>query len=102
VNLIDDVNAVLADLGRYPHFIHQGTDVLHRIVGGGIKFVDIVGPVLSKGNAGFTFIAWLSVRGKIEAIDGLGKNTCGCGLPYSPRTAEQIGMGQVITPDRIF
>ena len=32
VDLVDDVHAVVADLRRYLHFLHQGLDVLYAIV----------------------------------------------------------------------
>ena len=64
--------------------------------------MDIVGTVLTKGYARFTFIAWFRICREVKAIDCLGKNTGGGGLPYSPRTTKQIGMSQVIAPDRIF
>ena len=42
VDLVDDVHAVLSDLRRYAHLVHQGLDILHSVVGSGIKFMDAV------------------------------------------------------------
>jgi hypothetical protein len=49
VNLIDDIYAVPAHLRRYSHLVHQSLDVLHTIVGCGIKFMDTVRPSFCEG-----------------------------------------------------
>ena len=42
VHLIYYVDAVFAHLRRYPHLVHQGLDVIHSVIGGGIQFMDTV------------------------------------------------------------
>ena len=42
VDLIDYVDAVVADLRRDLHFFHQGLDVFDTVVGGSVEFVDAV------------------------------------------------------------
>ena len=42
VDLIDDVDAVLANLRGDLHLIHQVLDVLHTVVGRGVQLVDAV------------------------------------------------------------
>jgi hypothetical protein len=51
MHLIDDVNAVASYLRRDPDLLGQGPDIIHRIVGGSIQFMDAVGAVLIEGKA---------------------------------------------------
>ena len=41
VNLVDDIDLVLTDLRGNAHLLDKASDVFHRVVGGGIKFVDV-------------------------------------------------------------
>lgn len=42
VNLVDDVDAVLPYLWRYPDLIGQIPDIVNRIVRSGIEFMNVV------------------------------------------------------------
>ena len=42
MDLVNDIDAVPADLRRYLDLVHQGFDVVHTVVGGGIQFVDAI------------------------------------------------------------
>ena len=42
VHFVDNVNLVFAQLWRNAHLFGQRTDVVNRVVGGGIQFVNIV------------------------------------------------------------
>jgi hypothetical protein len=48
------------------------------------------------------FVTGLSIGRYILTIDGLGKYTGTSGFTYSPWSAEQEGMRQLIVPDSIF
>ncbi len=41
VDLIDDIDFVLADLRRNPYLLHQIPDVIHRVVRCRIKLIDV-------------------------------------------------------------
>ena len=94
VNLIDDEDFVLADLWRDVDLLDELSDVVHTVVGGCIEFVDVVGPLLVKGLAGFALFAGVSVGLGIEAVDGFRKDACTGGLTYSAWSAEEVGMCQ--------
>ena len=45
VYLVDDINLILANLWRDTHLLHQLTNIVHRVVGGCIKLMDIIRPL---------------------------------------------------------
>ena len=93
VNLVDDIHAVLSHLRRHLHLLHEGFDVLHGVVGGGIQFMDAVGSALLEAYAGFAFPAGLHVRPRIGAVDHFGENTRRGGFTHATRAAEKVCMG---------
>jgi hypothetical protein len=42
MDLVDDIDTVLAHLRRYADLIHQCLDVLYAVVGSGIQLMDTV------------------------------------------------------------
>jgi hypothetical protein len=48
MDLVDDIDTVLAHLRRYADLIHQCLDVLNAVVGSGIEFMDAIRTSLCK------------------------------------------------------
>lgn len=102
VHLVDDIHLVFANLWRDTYLFNQGTDVFDRVVGSGIQLMDIIRTLFVECLARFTFIARLSFRRGMQAVDGLGKDTCAGGFSYPSRTAEQVGVRQFMVGNGIF
>ena len=101
VDLVYDVYTVLSNLRRHLHFLHQGLDVLYRVVGGGVQLVDAVASAFLETHAGLTLATGLHFRTRVGAVDHLGKDTCRGGLTHSAGAAEKIGVGQLPPPDGV-
>ena len=99
VDLVDYIHAVLPDLGRDLHLVHQGLDVFDSVVGRGVEFVDAIGTALLEGLAGLAMAARLHVLRGIGTIYGLGEYPGGTGLPDAAGAAEKIGVGQLTPQD---
>ena len=95
VDLVDDIHAVVADLRRYLHLLHQGLDVLDAVVGGGVELVDTIRAALGEGDAGLALSARLHICSGMHAVDGLGEDARGAGLAHPARAAKEIGVGQL-------
>ena len=88
VHLVNDIDFVFTGLRRVANLIDQVSNVVHRIVGGGIQLMNIKGGIVLKTHAGITFPTRLHVITQILAVDGFGQNPgAGC-FSYSPGTAE--------------
>lgn len=95
MHLVDDVNAVFPDLGRYAHLVDKVFDVINAVVGRRIHFEDAVRASFGEGYAGFALSAGLPVGGRMLAVDHFGENPRGCCLADSARAAEKVGVGQL-------
>ena len=102
VHLVDDEHLVSAHLWRNTHLVDELTDVLHGVVGGGIKFVNVVAALLVEGGATLAGVASIAARRGAEAVDGFGKNAGTCGFSDAARTAKQIGVSQFAGCNGIF
>jgi len=102
MNFIHNINLVLTRLGGKPHLFHQGPDIVHRVIGSGIQFMDIKGRALIKGPAGSTFIASFPVAPEVLAIDRFSQYPGAGRLTHSPGAAKQKGVRQLFAPDGIF
>lgn len=102
VDLVDDIHLVVADLWRDAHLVNEAADVVNRIVGGGIEFVDVERSVVVESAARFAFVAGFEVFGWMQAVDGLGHDACASGLAHATRTAKQEGLGQSVVADGVF
>ena len=102
VDLVDDVDAVLAYGRRHLDFLHQGLDVVDAVVGGGIELMDAVGPAFVEGDAGLTFAAGLHVRPGVCAIDHLGEDPRRGRLADTAWAAEKISVGELSAGDGVF
>ena len=65
VHLIYDVHAILSHLRRHLHLVHEGLDVLHGVVGGGVQLMDAVASALLETHAGLALPAGLHVRARV-------------------------------------
>ena len=95
VDLVDDIDAVLAHLRRDLHFLHQGLDVVHGVVGRGVQFMDAVRPAFLEGDAGLALPARFHVGPRMRTVDHLGEDARRRGLPHPARTAEEVGVGKL-------
>ena len=102
VYLVDDVDAVLAHLRRHPHLIHQVLDVLHTVVGGGIKLMNTVGTSLGERTAGLALSARFHIRRWVGAVYHFCEDSCRRGLAHTPRAAEKVGMRKLSTKNRVL
>ena len=102
VHLVDDEHLVAARLRRDEHLLAELADVLHGVVAGSIELVDVHGPLLVEGQTALALAAGVAAVLRIEAVDGLGKDTRTGGLAHTARTAEEIGMGQLAAADGIL
>ena len=96
MDLINNIYTVFPNLWRDPYLFSQVPDVVNRVIGCRIQFMDIKSPGFIKGSAGFTGIAGLGISAYTLAVYGLGKNPGTGGFANSPGTAKQVGMAQVI------
>ena len=96
MDFIDDIHLVFSDLRRDPHLVDQVPDIIHRVVGGGIKLMDVErsGPV--ERQAGFAFVAGFYLIDRVEAIDRFGQDTWHrwfCPHPWARRTGKPVPAG---------
>ena len=102
VHLVDDKHTVFAHLWRNTHLVHDGANVVHRVVAGGVELDNVVRALLIKRLARFTFIARLTVGGQMLAVDGFCKDTRASGFAHTSRSTEQVGVSQFVAADSRF
>ena len=102
MHLVDDIYFILADLGRNAYLFHQLADVVYRVIGCGIKFVDIVLTLFVERHARFALIASLAIGGGRHTVNRFGKDTRASSLSYPTLPAEQISMSEFLSGNRIF
>ena len=92
MHLVDDINTVLSHLRRYTYLVHQRLDVIHSVIGSGIKLMDAVGTSFSKRKTRFTLSARLHILRRIGAVYHLCEDTGSGGLTHPSRSAEEVCM----------
>ena len=102
VDLIDDIDAVAADLRRNLHLLQQGLDILHAVVGSRIQLMDAERAAFGERYAGLALAAGLQVGGRMGAVDRLRKDAGGTGLADATGAAEKIGVCDLAAGDRIL
>src|SRR5690554_5003312 len=102
VNLINDIDFVIALLRRIPHLVHQCTDIIYRVVGSRIQLIDVKRAVGIECLAGIADIAGFYVLGQVFTIDGFCENSRAGSLPYPPGTTKKKGLGKVVILDCIL
>ena len=102
MHLINDINTVTSNLWWNPYLVDQVTDIINRVIGCGIQFVDIVTSVVIKCHTRFTLVTGFGIGRQVAAIDGLGKNAGTGGFSHTPWTTKQVRMGQLLASDGIL
>ena len=100
--LIDNIHLILTDLWRNPHLLYQLADIIYRIIGRGIQFMNVIGTLFIESHTRLTCITSLSILSRSHTVDSLGKDTCTRGFSYSTRPAKQIGMRQFLRGNGIL
>ena len=102
MHLVDDIDAVFADLRRYAHLFDQRSDVVHRVIRGSIEFVDIERALFVESAARFAFVAGLAIGRRMRAVDSFGEYACASGFTHATRAAKQVGVRQMVGGDGVF
>ena len=96
MNLVDDEDLVLSNLRRDAHLVAQAAYVLDAVVRCRIKFYDVVRTLLVECHATLALVARLAVLVWRQAVDGLCKDSgAGC-LSHASRSAEEVGVCQLL------
>ena len=102
MDLVDYVHAVLSDLRRDLYLVHKVLDVVHSVVGRGVKLVDTVRAAFLERDAGLAFATRLHILRRIGTVDGFCEYPGGRCLAHSAGTAEKVRMRQFPPDDRIL
>ena len=102
MNLVDDEHFVFSYLRRNLHLLNQITNILDRIVGGCVQFMDVVRPVFIEGDTTFTRIASIPIGSGTKTIYSFRKDAGAGGLSYTTWATEKISMGQLTLCYGIF
>ena len=100
VNLVNNVNLIIALCGTVGYFLTDLTDIVHTIVGSRIDLDHIHGRSGLDRPAHLTLITGTSVY-RIPAVDCLCKDLCHCCFTGSPCSAKQIGMTDTVRLDLV-
>ena len=95
MDLVDDIDAVLADLRGHLHLVHQGLDIVDAVVGGGVHLVDAVGTAFLEGNAGLALAAGFHVGAGMGAVDHLREDARRGRLTDAAGAAEEISVREL-------
>ena len=82
--------------------VYEVADIVHRVVGCGIEFVDGEAATFVETAARFALTASVALGGGVEAVDALGEDACAGGLSHSSGAAEEVGVCQLLACDGIF
>ena len=94
VYLVDDEYLIFPSLRRNANLVANLTDVVDRVVGGGVQLVYVHGTLFLKGAARLACVTGLTVGCRLQAVYCLGKDAGASGLSYTAWTAEQVGVSQ--------
>jgi hypothetical protein len=95
VYLIDDEHLVFARLRWDEDLLAKLSNVVHGVVAGRIKLVNVHASLLVESLATLAFSARLPTLLWVEAVDGLRKDACTSGFAHTSRPAEQVCMSQL-------
>ena len=101
VHLIDDIHRILTNLGRDAHLLDKRTDIIHGVVRRSIQLMDIIRALFVERSARLTFVARIMISRRVQAVDGLGEDTCAGGLTHSTRSAEEVSVSEMVGADCI-
>ena len=100
MNLVDNINLVLAKHRSQLGTVNQITDIIDMRLIGRVDFNDIGVGTGDRLPAVFAFSAWCLIR--MFTVDCTGKKPGHCRLSGSPWTAEKIGMANSSCTYRIL
>ena len=98
VDLVNDVDLVLAGAGSEIDLVTQVTDVVDAVVGGGVDFDHIQVAAFGDGNAVGADLIWLAV-GWVQAVEGLRQDTSRRSLAGAAWAGKQVGVGCLALSD---
>jgi len=102
VHLIDDEYFIFTDSRRNTHLIDQRTDIVYRVVGCCIQFMNVIGTLFVESLTGFALVAGFSIGSRSQTVDRLRKDSCTRSFSDTTRSAKQIGMSKLVTLYCIF
>ena len=101
MDLVDDIDLILADCRQKGGLVAQVTDIIHAVVGSRVDFRHIKDGAVINTAADLTFSAGVRT-GMIQAVDGLGKNLCTGRFAGAARAGKQIRMSDTARGDLIL
>lgn len=96
MHLVDNEHRVATVLWYDTHLLYEVADVVNRVVRRSIQLVDVERATLVERAARLTLVARLTSL-RIQAVDGLGKDTSTGGLTHTTRTTKEVGVSQLTT-----
>ena len=100
MDLIDVVDAVLADGGGVVHAFSEGADVIDAVVGGPVDFGDVEGAAFGDFDA--DGVGGVEVCfGAVGAVEGFGEDAGGGGFSGAARADEEVGVGEAVLGDGV-
>ena len=88
MNLVDNINFVMALLGLEAHLVDQCPDVVHTVIGGGIQFHDVKGSIFIERNAAIAGSARFMVFGQAASVERLCQYPCARCFANATRAAK--------------
>ena len=101
MNFIDDKHLVAVPRRPVSDALPQFPNLVNAAVGGRVDLENIDGLARGYFPAGWTVITGID-GGALPAVQRLGQDPGRGGLPHSPRSREQIGMGDAILGDGVL
>jgi len=102
VHLIDYVYAITPYLRWYLNLLHKGLDIVHTIIGGGIKLMYTIRTAFLERHTRLTMPTWFHIFRRRSAVDSLGEDSSCTRLSDASRSAKEIGMGKLMPHDRVL
>src|SRR5690606_32999643 len=88
-------------LWRETHLVHEGPDVVYRIVGGRVELVNVERLPGIERKAALTPVARFAI-GDLAAVDGFGEDAGAGGFAHAAGTAKQVSLRQLAARDGVF
>ena len=102
MHLVDDEHFVLSDLRRNAHLFNEVADIVDRVVGSSVEFVNVERALFVEREARFAFVAGFTIFAWLQTVDGLGEDACTSGLADASRSAEEVGVCEFAALDGIL
>jgi hypothetical protein len=76
--------------------LHEVSDIVHRVVGSGIEFINIEGAAILERLAGITFATCFKLSSHFFAVDGFGENSGTGSFAHPSWPTEKEGLSEVV------